>query len=89
VTVPIVDEATKYLITQGILGVYGLVASAALAYYVRDNRRLLERLIQKSETDRNVNRELAHQVKEVVRARRRRPTRAMGEPVPRPLEPPK
>lgn len=82
---PIVDEATKYLITQGILGVYGLVASAALAYYVRDNRRLLERLIQKSETDRNVNRQLAQQVTEAVRVRRKRPTRAMGEPVPRPL----
>jgi hypothetical protein len=69
-----------------LIGVVCLGEGIALCWYMRDNRRLLERLVVKSETDRNVNRQLAQTITEAVAAatpRRapRRPTRAHGEPV--------
>jgi hypothetical protein len=81
--VPVIEEATKVILGQGLLGAICIVEAAVLAWYVRDNRRLLERLVSKSETDRNVNRQLAQQLADAFvapAARRKRPTRALGEP---------
>jgi hypothetical protein len=80
--VPVVDEATKYLLGQGILGVVCLAEGGAIWWLVRENRRLVDRLVQKSETDRHVNQKLAKQVADAFTAapKRRRPTRQMGEP---------
>jgi hypothetical protein len=81
--VPVIDEATRMFLSQGLLGAICVVEAVVLAWYVRDNRRLLERLVAKSETDRNVNRQLAQQITEAFvapAARRKRPTRAIGEP---------
>jgi hypothetical protein len=81
--VPVIDDATRLILGQGLLGAICVVEGIVLAWYVRDNRRLLERLVSKSETDRNVNRQLAQQITDAFVApaiRRRRPTRAIGDP---------
>lgn len=53
------DEATKYLLGQGILGVFCLVELFAIAKLWRENKSLTERYEAKSEKHAEKNQETA------------------------------
>jgi hypothetical protein len=49
------EEVTKFLLTQGVLGVWALAATAGVVWLFRENRILWERLTIKGKTDKEVN----------------------------------
>ena len=49
------EEVTKFLLTQGVLGVWAVAATAGVVWLFRENRILWERLTIKGKTDKEVN----------------------------------
>lgn len=79
------NEASKYLLGQGVLGVLCVALGWAVWYLWRENRRLMERLETKSDKQAEKNEELTRQVTDAFNAlseqrRRRKTVRQMGEP---------
>lgn len=48
------DEGTKWAFTQGVLGIWALLTTVAVAYLFRANQILHERLAVKAATDKAV-----------------------------------
>lgn len=73
------DEAIKYLLAQGVLGVFVVAQGVAIWWLLRENRRLYDRIEAKSDTNSKVNQDLAKSVTEAfavaMKHRRRPPTR--------------
>jgi broad-specificity NMP kinase len=49
------EEVTKFLLTQGVLGVWAVAATAGVVWLFRANQILWERLTTKGDTDKKVN----------------------------------
>ena len=62
------EESTKFLLTQGVLGVWAAAATAVVVWLFRENRILLERLITKAQTDKQVNEGTAQRLEALVQA---------------------
>jgi hypothetical protein len=61
-------EATKILLGYGVVGAWAVAATLAAMYLFRENRILLERLITKGKTDKEVNDVRADRLEGLVHA---------------------
>ncbi len=61
-------DVAKFLLTQGVLGVWALAATIFAGWLFRENRVLMERLIVTGKTDKAVNSQRADELKGLVAA---------------------
>jgi hypothetical protein len=62
------EEVTKFLLTQGVLGVWAMAATVGVVWLFRENRILWERLTIKGRTDKEVNDGTAQRLEGLVQA---------------------